>query len=218
MYLNITKTKGIPKLYIAGGNSIQPKKGFYKNQPVDELDVKGMYPTIAIEHNISFETVNCQCCQYDPESQVATEVMDEINNSLLELKKETRTRPYWICHRIKGAFPTKLQGLISEREKYQTLLKEEQNKTKENRDSQKILQYNARQMALKLLANAGYGVFAREEFDFSDYRVSELITGYGRLIHKQLQKMASEKYGLESIFGFTDSIFIKNGSIETIND
>lgn len=108
--------KKIPKLYIAGGNSIQPKKGFYKNQPVDELDVKGMYPTIAIEHNISFETVNCQCCHNDRESQVGAEVMDEINNSLLELKKEARTRPYWICHRIKRAFPTKLQGLIRERQ------------------------------------------------------------------------------------------------------
>jgi DNA polymerase elongation subunit (family B) len=43
-----------------------------------------------------------------------------------------------------------------------------------------------------------------------------LITGYGRLIHKQLQKIASEKYGLEIIFGFTDSIFIKNASVETI--
>ena len=97
------------------------------------------------------------------------------------------------------------------------LLKEEENKPREKRDLQKIVQYNARQMALKLLANAGYGVFAREEFDFSDYRVSELITGYGRLIHKQLQKMASEKYGLEPIFGFTDSIFIKNALIETIH-
>jgi len=212
-----TQNKKIPKQYIAGGNSIQPKKGFYKNQPVDELDVKGMYPTIAIDHNISFETVNCQCCQNDRESQVGAEVMDEIDNSLLELNKEARTRPYWICHRIKGAFPTKLQGLIRERDKYQTLLKEEENKPREKRDLQKIVQYNARQMALKLLANAGYGVFGREEFDFSDYRVSELITGYGRLIHKQLQKIASEKYGLESIFGFTDSIFIKNARIETIN-
>jgi DNA polymerase I len=212
-----TQKKKTSKQFIAGGNSIQPKKGFYKNQPVDELDVKGMYPTIAIEHNISFETVNCQCCQYDPKFQVPSEVMDEINNSLLELKKEARTRPYWICHRIKGAFPTKLQGLIHERDKYQKLLKEQKTKPKEERDLRKIIQYNARQMALKLLANAGYGVFAMETFDFSDYRVSELITGYGRLIHKQLQKIASEKYGLETIFGFTDSIFIKNAGTETIN-
>ncbi len=55
-----------------------------------------------------------------------------------------------------------------------------------------------------------------ETFDFSDYRVSKLITGYGRLIHKQLQKIALEKYGLETVFGFTDSIFIKNASLDTI--
>jgi DNA polymerase, archaea type len=71
-------------------------------------------------------------------------------------------------------------------------------------------------MALKLLANEGYGVFTMETFDFSDYRVSELITGYGRLIHKQLQKIALEKYGLETVFGFTDSIFIKNASLDII--
>jgi DNA polymerase, archaea type len=213
-----TQNKKIPKQYIAGGNSIQPKKGFYKNQPIDELDVKGMYPAIAIKHNISFETVNCQCCENDTGSQVPSEVMDEINNRLLELKKETRSKPYWICHRIKGAFPTKLQGLICERDNYQTLLKEEKDKPKEARDLRKIIQYNARQMALKLLANAGYGVFAMETFDFSDYRVSEVITGYGRLIHKQLQKIASEKYGLDTVFGFTDSIFIKNARIETLNE
>jgi DNA polymerase, archaea type len=203
--------KKIPKLYIAGGNSIHPKKGFYKNQPVDELDIKGMYPTIAIEHNISFETVNCECCKNDTESQVPSEVMDEINNSFVQLKKETRSKPYWVCRRIEGAFPTKLRELIYERDKYQTLLKEES-------DPIKLVQYNARQMALKLLANAGYGVFAMETFDFSDYRVSEVITGYGRLIHKQLQKIALERYGLDTVFGFTDSIFIKNASLETIND
>jgi DNA polymerase, archaea type len=202
--------KKILQLNIAGGNSVQPKKGFYKNQPVDELDIKGMYPTIAIEHNISFETVNCQCCKNDTESQVSSEVMDEINNSLIQLKEETRSKAYWICRRIKGAFPTKLQELIYERDRYQTLLKQET-------DPAKLVQYNARQVALKLLANAGYGVFAMETFDFSDYRVSEIITGCGRLIHKQLQKIALERYGLDTVFGFTDSLFIKNASLETIN-
>jgi DNA polymerase elongation subunit (family B) len=99
--------------------------------------------------------------------------------------------------------------LIHERDSYQTLLIEE-------RDPIKLIRYNARQMALKLLANEGYGVFTMETFDFSDYRVSELITGYGRLIHKQLQKIALEKYGLETVFGFTDSIFIKNASLDII--
>jgi hypothetical protein len=36
-----------------------------------ELDVKGIYPTIAIEHNISFETVNCKCCQDNPKARIS---------------------------------------------------------------------------------------------------------------------------------------------------
>ena len=80
----------IPKQEIGGGNSIELKKGFYKNEPIDELDVQGMYPTIAIEHNISFETVNCRCCKDNPNARIPTEVMDEsihdyeIRNYLVE--------------------------------------------------------------------------------------------------------------------------------------
>jgi DNA polymerase I len=146
--------------------------------------------------------------------------MAEINNSLVNLKKEARDKPYWICQRRHGAFPNKLQELITERSKYQTLLKEEeQSRPISERDNKKIIEYEARQTALKLLANAGYGVFALENFDFSDYRVSELITGYGRLIHKQIEKVAaSEKYRFETIFGFTDSVFIRNvSSVESID-
>jgi DNA polymerase, archaea type len=69
----------IPKQEIGGGNSIEPKRGFYKHEPIDELDVKGMYPTIAIEHNISFETVNCRCCKDNPNARISSEVMEEIN-------------------------------------------------------------------------------------------------------------------------------------------
>jgi hypothetical protein len=49
-----------------------------------------------------------------------------------------------------------------------------------------------------LLADAGYGAFVRKEFAYSDYRVSEIITGYGRLIHKQIEKMGFEYYGLSN--------------------
>jgi DNA polymerase elongation subunit (family B) len=64
-----------------------------------------------------------------------------------------------------------------------------------------------------LLANAGYGAFARKEFAYSDYRVSEIITGYGRQIHKQMQKIGFERYGFQTVLGFTDSIFIRHHTI-----
>ncbi len=67
-------------------------------------------------------------------------------------------------------------------------------------------------MALKLLANAGYGAFAQKEFAYYDYRVSEIITGFGRLIHKKMEQIGFEKYGFQTVFGFTDSIFVKHTS------
>jgi DNA polymerase elongation subunit (family B) len=63
------------------------------------------------------------------------------------------------------------------------------------------------------LANAGYGAFARKEFAYSYYRVSEIITGYGRLIHKQMEKMGFECYGFQTVFSFTDSIFIRHQAV-----
>jgi DNA polymerase elongation subunit (family B) len=206
----------ILKQEIGGGNSIEPKRGFYRNEPIDELDVKGMYPTIAIEHNISFETVNCRCCQESPNARIPAEVMDEINQRLVKKGLPNRIEPYWICQKRNGAFPTKLKKLIRERERYQQLVNQELAKPKEQQQQELISYYEARQLALKLLANAGYGAFARKEFAYSDYRVSEIITGYGRLIHKQMEKIGFECYGFQTVFGFTDSIFIRHGQADNI--
>jgi DNA polymerase, archaea type len=178
----------IPKQEIGGGNSIESKRGFYRNEPIDELDVKGMYPTIAIEHNISFETVNCRRCQENPNARIPSEVMDEINERLQKKGLPNRIDSYWICQQRNGAFPMKLKKLINEREHYQQLVNQEIIKPKEQQQHELINYYEARQLALKLLANAGYGAFARKEFAYSDYRVSEIITGYGRLIPKQMEK------------------------------
>ena len=39
--------------------------------------------------------------------------------------------------------------------------------------------YNLKQLALKILINAGYGVFVNRYFKYYDPRVAELITAYG---------------------------------------
>jgi hypothetical protein len=51
--------------------------------------------------------------------------------------------------------------------------------------------------------------FAQKEFAYYDYRVSEIITGFGRPIHKKMEQMGSEKYGFQTVFDFTDSIFVQ---------
>jgi len=210
-----TSEHKIPKQDYGGGNSIEPIKGFYKNEPIDELDVKGMYPTIAIKYNLSFETVNCRCCKDNPIARIPVDVMNEINIRLQEKALPRRTEDYWICKLRSGAFPKVLTKLLKEREKYQSLLKQEHTKSKQQQEL--INYYEARQVAVKLLANAGYGVFARKEFEYSDFRVSEIITGFGRLTHKKMQELGFQ-YEFQTVFGFTDSIFVRhNKTTETSN-
>jgi DNA polymerase family B len=43
-----------------GGLVIEPKRGLYRNLKV--VDVVSLYPSVAILHKISFDTVNCSCC------------------------------------------------------------------------------------------------------------------------------------------------------------
>ena len=206
-----TSEHKIPKQDYGGGNSIEPIKGFYKNEPIDELDVKGMYPTIAIKYNISFETVNCRSCKGNPSARIPPEIMNEINTRLQEKALPPRTEDYWICKLRTGAFPTILAKLLKEREQYQSLLKQELVKPKQQQKRELINYYEARQVAAKLLANAGYGVFARKEFEYSDFRVSEITTGFGRLTHKKMQELGFQ-YGFQTVFGFTDSIFVRHNN------
>jgi DNA polymerase elongation subunit (family B) len=89
-------------------------------------------------------------------------------------------------------------------------LSEELAKPKEQQNQELISYYEARQIALKLLANAGYGAFAQKEFAYYDYRVSEIITGFGRVIHKKMEQIGFQRYSFQTVFGFTDSIFLRN--------
>jgi DNA polymerase elongation subunit (family B) len=114
------------------------------------------------------------------------------------------------------AFPTILTKLSKEREQYQSLLKQELTKSKQQQKQELMNYYEARQIAAKLLANAGYGVFARKEFEYSNYRVSEITTVFGRLTHKKMEHLCFN-YGFQPVFGFTDSIFVRHNNNDDLS-
>ena len=60
-----------------GGHVIDPVAGYYykDNQMVYVLDVKSLYPTMMINNNISFDTVNCSCCKDNPDAKVPEEII-----------------------------------------------------------------------------------------------------------------------------------------------
>ncbi|MDF0682296.1 MAG: DNA polymerase domain-containing protein [Candidatus Nitrosocosmicus sp.] len=202
----------LEKESIAGGHHTIPKKGFFIDNPICELDVKGMYPTIVKNNNLSFDTLNCECCKYDPKALLGKETIDVINQSLQENKVARKVTRYWTCKKRKGLFPTILKQVLSDRDKYLKLLDEESSKTNPNEFL--IEEYNTYQIAAKLFANAGFGLFGNKYFEFSNYQVAECITGEGRRIHKRMEEIAqTEPFDFDIVFGFTDSIFVKvNGT------
>lgn len=166
-----------------GGAVLAPKKGIYHNLVV--VDVISLYPSMAVLYNISFDTVNCECCRDDPNAQISSEINSMINSDPnMKDKKE-----YWICKKTEGLFPKKLR-----------LFKEERIKQKE-------LGNKVKQMALKILINGGYGVFGSRFFKYYDPRVAELITAYGRYTLTKMQEIA-EEMDLKVVYGDTDSLFI----------
>ena len=160
-----------------GGSVLQPKKGFYHNLIV--VDVASLYPSMTVLHNISFDTINCECCKDVSESKIS-----------LEITKDCRIeKEYWICRKKEGVFPKKLKIFIEERLK------------------QKKLGNNVKQLALKILINGGYGVFGNRYFKYYDPRVAELVTAYGRYTLSRMQGIAT-KMGFDIVYGDTDSLFL----------
>jgi DNA polymerase elongation subunit (family B) len=54
---------------------------------------------MAVLHNISFDTVNCQCCEGVSELRISVDI----------IKDCTIEKEYWICRQKEGAFPKKLR-------------------------------------------------------------------------------------------------------------
>ena len=207
--LSFTPHYSLPKQPISGGHHSLPVKGFFENTSIYELDVKGQYPTIVINNNFSFDTLNCACCKNDEKAIVKQDTLNTINEQLNENQIQRQVTKYWVCQKRKGAFPKLLEQVLSDRDKYLQLLHEE--KSKPNPNPFLIEDYQTHQLGAKLFANAGFGLFGHEYFKYSNYQVAECITAEGRRIHKQMEKKGqSEPYNFKVIFGFTDSTFFSD--------
>jgi DNA polymerase, archaea type len=179
-----SNTKSLDHYDYKGATVLEPKRGIYHNLVI--VDVVSLYPSMAVLHNISFDTVNCECCKDNLDARIPEHINRTLNS---DLDNRSANRNYWICKRSEGIFPKKLR-----------LFKEE-------RIRQKELGNSVKQLALKILINGGYGVFGSKFFKYRDLRVAELITAYGRRTLTKMQEIV-EEIGLRVVYGDTDSLFI----------
>jgi len=167
---------------LKGATVLEPKVGLYTT-PVVYLDFKSMYPTIYINFNI---------CP-------TTWVIDE--------REEVIVSPYgakFIKPEIRrGIIPQIVEFLINERDRVKKEMKKE-------RDEEKRFLLDAKQEALKRVANAFYGYTGYVRGRVYVLDIANSITSYGRYFIETTKKLVEKaNKDWEVIYGDTDSIMVK---------
>lgn len=167
-----------------GAYVVDPVKGLHENLVV--FDFMSLYPSIIVTHNIDPFTLNCKCCKSDEATKVP------------ELG-------YHICSKKKGFVPEIVERLVKARRDLKSELKKHKPGTREYRS------LNARQWALKILANSFYGMLGYPRARWYFKECAESVASFGRhYIHQSIEM--AEKFGLKVIYGDTDSLHCELGS------
>ncbi len=163
-----------------GAFVFEPEPGIYDKIIV--FDFKSLYPTIISSHNISPDTLNCDCCK------------DDVNARVPGLN-------YWFCIKRKGFIPKVIEELIRRRATVKSIIRKLKAEGKES----PILK--ARQEILKKIANSMYGYMGFPRARWYCIECAESVTAYGRYYIQKVIRKAEER-GFKIIYADTDSIFI----------
>lgn len=177
------------KTYV-GAYVHEPSPGLYEKIVV--FDFRSLYPSIIASHNISPDTLNCKCCKGD----------GYLTPKLVT--SEGKKVSYWFCKRKKGFIPAVIANLIERRVRIKEIMS---GMSKED-PNYRIL--DARQFALKTIANASYGYLGFARARWYSLECAEATTAWGRYFITQIIKEA-RKFGFEVIYGNTDSVMFSLG-------
>lgn len=186
---------GRKKPSYTGGLVLEPKKGFYDHF-ILLMDFNSLYPSIIQEYNICFTTVNRK--QIKAESNDEGESKHQVDEFVPDLPPSSSTP---------GVLPTEIKKLVDSRRSVKQLLKNP------DLSPEQRMQYDIRQMALKLTANSMYGCLGFSHSRFYAKPLAALVTSRGREILMQTKYLV-ERMNLEVIYGDTDSIMINTNSID----
>lgn len=156
----------------------EPEKGLHEH--ITLFDFRSLYPSLIISHNISPDTINCDCCR---EPFVVPEL------------------GYKFCLKRKGIMPDALEGLFKARMANKETIKKLKRGTKEY---QKL---DAEIYAQKIFLNAAYGSLGYRGARWYSRECAESATALARHYIKDIMAKA-EAAGFKVLYGDTDSLFI----------
>lgn len=157
------------------------------HEDVYVLDFSSMYPSIMIKYNIGPDTLVREACEDCWVSPIG-----------YKFRKEPA-----------GLYKNVLQKLIEERK----AVKKQLEKVKDEYEKRVL---DARQRALKVMANAFYGYMGWVGARWYSKESAEAVTSWGRSIISEAANIA-KNMGFTVVYGDTDSIFVKGkGDINSL--
>ena len=171
-----------------GGMVVDPVEGVHFDVTV--MDFASLYPSIIKVNNLSYETVRC------PHEECKKNMMPQTN--------------HWVCTKNNGLTSLIIGSLRDLRVNYYKSQSKKKNITEEERQL-----YTVVSQALKVILNASYGVMGAEIFPLYFLPAAESTTAIGRHIILDTIEKCKEN-GIDVLYGDTDSIFVKNLSLEQI--
>lgn len=169
---------------LKGATVLEPQKGLHADGCVLVLDFKSLYPSIMRTYNISPDTA-----------------VKEQNEGIP--RHQSPSGAYFVDETFyKGIFPDMVTRLLEARSNAKKLMKE---KTGEER---RIL--NAKQLALKDMANSLYGYTGYMRARLYMIDVANSVTAYGRENLEKTRRLIEENFSdVKVIYADTDSAFVK---------
>ncbi|KAM3727658.1 DNA polymerase zeta catalytic subunit [Dirofilaria immitis] len=196
--------------------TMEPESGFYRD-PVIVLDFQSLYPSIIIAYNYCFTTCFGKVSHIENICSANKIIefggleyncpIDDIVSMLTANKLHISPTGAIFCQKTvrRGLMPVMLEEILNTR----VMVKKAAENYKKDRHLSRIL--DARQMALKLIANVTYG-YAAANFSgrMPCVEVADAIVSKGREVLERAIKLVDEgTYGSSRvIYGDTDSMFV----------
>jgi DNA polymerase elongation subunit (family B) len=174
-----------------GGNVMKPCCRFWADTRIGVLDFKSLYPTIMMAFNISYENL-----VFD------AEYMDVPGVSYIMVPINKSETVAIACQ--PGIIPKLLELWVRSRDEIKEKLHAET-------DTFLRARYDKEQLSMKTLCNATYGFCgAGQKSSILAIRaIMFVVTALGRYLQKYSADYVAQKYKIPSIYGDTDSIFVK---------
>jgi DNA polymerase I len=179
--LDVAKRENARKIELKGGFVLEPDKGLHSNIIV--LDFKSMYPSLIRTYNICPTTLLL-------EGEMEGAAISPVGAKFVP--ESVR----------KGIVPRILEHLMKERQAVKKEMKKETN-------HERVRELKAKQLALKIMANASYGYFGYPRSKLYCLEIANSITAFGRDTIKNMKEFIEKKYGYRVVYGDTDSLMVK---------